>query len=114
MLIESACSVERVEEAMSTLLPMLPDIHYFRFNPGSNSGHLAFVLPLVPQLFFPYFWAVFCGRTFSLYEPLNLHEYLMSNFSLASGRNYSLFAPSLSQLMTVVTWTWMRLIRLGG
>lgn len=34
MLIESACSVERVEEALSTLLPMLPDIHYFRFNPG--------------------------------------------------------------------------------
>ncbi|XP_010665553.1 phospholipase A I isoform X2 [Beta vulgaris subsp. vulgaris] len=33
VLIESACSVERVEEALSTLLPMLPDIHYFRFNP---------------------------------------------------------------------------------
>lgn len=34
MLIESACSVDRVEEALSTLLPMLPEIHYFRFNPG--------------------------------------------------------------------------------
>lgn len=35
MLVESACSVERVEEALSTLLPMLPEIHYFRFNPGN-------------------------------------------------------------------------------
>lgn len=34
VLIESACSVDRVEEALSTLLPMLPDIQYFRFNPG--------------------------------------------------------------------------------
>ncbi|XP_038894620.1 phospholipase A I isoform X2 [Benincasa hispida] len=33
VLIESACSVDRVEEALSTLLPMLPEIHYFRFNP---------------------------------------------------------------------------------
>ncbi|XP_057536725.1 phospholipase A I-like [Amaranthus tricolor] len=33
VLIESACSVERVEEALSTLLSLLPDIHYFRFNP---------------------------------------------------------------------------------
>ncbi|GFP97019.1 phospholipase a i [Phtheirospermum japonicum] len=33
VLIESACSVDRVEEALSTLLPMLPDVHYFRFNP---------------------------------------------------------------------------------
>nr|XP_043620589.1 phospholipase A I [Erigeron canadensis] len=33
VLIESACSVERVEEALSTLLPMVPEIHYFRFNP---------------------------------------------------------------------------------
>ncbi|KAM1123881.1 hypothetical protein COP2_005372 [Malus domestica] len=33
VLIESACSVERVEEALSTLLPMLPGIQYFRFNP---------------------------------------------------------------------------------
>lgn len=35
VLIESACSVERVEEALDTLLPMLPDIQYFRFNPGN-------------------------------------------------------------------------------
>lgn len=35
MLIESACSVDRVEEALSTLLPMLPEIQYFRFNPGT-------------------------------------------------------------------------------
>jgi hypothetical protein len=35
VLIESACSVDRVEEALSTLLPMLPEIHYFRFNPGN-------------------------------------------------------------------------------
>ncbi|KAI4295872.1 hypothetical protein L6164_035870 [Bauhinia variegata] len=33
VLIESACSVDRVEEALSTLLPMLPEVHYFRFNP---------------------------------------------------------------------------------
>ncbi|KAL9999758.1 putative phospholipase A(1) [Helianthus debilis subsp. tardiflorus] len=33
VLIESACSVERVEEALSTLLPMVPEINYFRFNP---------------------------------------------------------------------------------
>ncbi|KAI9395701.1 hypothetical protein POPTR_004G018700v4 [Populus trichocarpa] len=33
VLIESACSVDRVEEALSTLLPMLPKIQYFRFNP---------------------------------------------------------------------------------
>ncbi|CAI0407156.1 unnamed protein product [Linum tenue] len=32
VLIESACSVDRVEEALSTLLPMLPEIQYFRFN----------------------------------------------------------------------------------
>ncbi|CAI9087783.1 OLC1v1021952C1 [Oldenlandia corymbosa var. corymbosa] len=33
VLIESACSVDRVEEALSTLLTMLPDVEYFRFNP---------------------------------------------------------------------------------
>ncbi|XP_052183412.1 phospholipase A I isoform X2 [Diospyros lotus] len=33
VLIESACSVDRVEEALTTLLPMLPEINYFRFNP---------------------------------------------------------------------------------
>ncbi|OMP10927.1 hypothetical protein COLO4_04150 [Corchorus olitorius] len=33
VLIESACSVDRVEEALRTLLPMLPEIQYFRFNP---------------------------------------------------------------------------------
>ncbi|KAL5775437.1 hypothetical protein ACOSP7_012994 [Xanthoceras sorbifolium] len=33
VLIESACSVDRVEEVLNTLLPMLPEIHYFRFNP---------------------------------------------------------------------------------
>ncbi|KAK9681595.1 hypothetical protein RND81_10G013700 [Saponaria officinalis] len=33
VLIESAGSVERVEDALSTLLSMLPDTHYFRFNP---------------------------------------------------------------------------------
>ncbi|GAB2298843.1 Phospholipase A I [Dionaea muscipula] len=33
VLIESACSVERVEEALSTLLPMLHEIQYYRFNP---------------------------------------------------------------------------------
>lgn len=33
VLIESACSVDRVEEALSTVLPLLPGIHYFRFNP---------------------------------------------------------------------------------
>lgn len=38
VLIESACSIDRVEEALSTLLPMLPEIHYFRFNPGILLG----------------------------------------------------------------------------
>ncbi|XP_044461898.1 phospholipase A I-like isoform X2 [Mangifera indica] len=33
ILVESACSVDRVEEALSTVLPMLPEIQYFRFNP---------------------------------------------------------------------------------
>ncbi|OMO97259.1 hypothetical protein COLO4_14750 [Corchorus olitorius] len=33
-LIESACSVDGVEEALSKLLPMVPEIQYFRFNPG--------------------------------------------------------------------------------
>ncbi|KAK8947196.1 hypothetical protein KSP39_PZI006961 [Platanthera zijinensis] len=33
VLIESACSVERVEETMDTLMPLLPDMQYFRFNP---------------------------------------------------------------------------------
>ncbi|XP_072987529.1 phospholipase A I isoform X1 [Typha latifolia] len=33
VLIESACSVERVEEALETLLPMLPEMQYCRFNP---------------------------------------------------------------------------------
>lgn len=37
VLIESACSVDRAEEALSTLLPMLPEIQYYRFNPGSIS-----------------------------------------------------------------------------
>ncbi|KAL9236627.1 hypothetical protein vseg_011271 [Gypsophila vaccaria] len=36
VLIESACSVERVEEALSTLLPMLPDVQYFRFEPADD------------------------------------------------------------------------------
>ena len=35
VLVESACSVDRVEEVLSTLLPMLPEIQYFRFNPGT-------------------------------------------------------------------------------
>ncbi|MBA0858569.1 hypothetical protein Goshw_028142 [Gossypium schwendimanii] len=33
VLIESACSVDRVEETLNTLLPMHPKIRYFRFNP---------------------------------------------------------------------------------
>ncbi|OMO91647.1 Calcium-independent phospholipase A2-gamma [Corchorus olitorius] len=32
VLVESACSVDRLE-ALSTLLPMLPEMQYFRFNP---------------------------------------------------------------------------------
>lgn len=36
MLIESACSVDRVDETLSTLLPMLPEMQYFRFNPGTK------------------------------------------------------------------------------
>ena len=34
MLIESACSVDRVEEVLDTLIPLLPEIQYYRFNPG--------------------------------------------------------------------------------
>ncbi|KAL7615494.1 hypothetical protein Lser_V15G04567 [Lactuca serriola] len=33
VLVESACSVERIEHMLSTLLTMIPDIQYFRFNP---------------------------------------------------------------------------------
>ncbi|KAL5715418.1 Phospholipase A I [Ranunculus cassubicifolius] len=33
VLIESACSTDRVEEALDALLPMLPEMQYFRFNP---------------------------------------------------------------------------------
>ncbi|KAI3510282.1 hypothetical protein L1887_17152 [Cichorium endivia] len=33
VLVESACSVERIEHMLSTLLSMIPDIQYFRFNP---------------------------------------------------------------------------------
>ncbi|KAL5972699.1 Phospholipase A I [Asimina triloba] len=33
VLIESACSVDRAEEALDALMPMLPEINYFRFNP---------------------------------------------------------------------------------
>jgi hypothetical protein len=43
VLIESACSVERVEETLDTLIPMLPEMQYFRFNPGkltSKEGQL--------------------------------------------------------------------------
>ncbi|CAI9783903.1 unnamed protein product [Fraxinus pennsylvanica] len=36
VLIESACSVDRVEEALSALLPMLPSVQYFRFNPDDE------------------------------------------------------------------------------
>lgn len=34
VLIESACSVDRVEEVLDTLIPMLPEMQYYRFNPG--------------------------------------------------------------------------------
>lgn len=34
VLIESACTVERTEEALDTLLPLVDGIRYFRFNPG--------------------------------------------------------------------------------
>lgn len=50
MLIESACSVDRVEEALSTLLPMLPEIQYFRFNPGTRSGVFYCLHELVLEL----------------------------------------------------------------
>ncbi|KAL3519481.1 hypothetical protein ACH5RR_017630 [Cinchona calisaya] len=33
MLIESVCSVDRVEEALSTLRTLFPDVQYFRFKP---------------------------------------------------------------------------------
>lgn len=33
VLIESACSVERVEDTLDTFIPMLPEMQYFRFNP---------------------------------------------------------------------------------
>lgn len=58
MLIESACSVERVEEALSTLLSLLPDIHYFRFNPGRTLSDFlkSFMMPINVPLF--YCWVV--------------------------------------------------------
>ncbi|KAK9057963.1 hypothetical protein SSX86_022803 [Deinandra increscens subsp. villosa] len=33
VLVESACSTDRIEDMLSTLLSMIPDIQYFRFNP---------------------------------------------------------------------------------
>ncbi|XP_076931698.1 phospholipase A I-like [Bidens hawaiensis] len=33
VLVESACSIDRIEDMLSTLLSMIPDIQYFRFNP---------------------------------------------------------------------------------
>nr|XP_043611234.1 phospholipase A I-like [Erigeron canadensis] len=33
VLIESACSIERIEDMLSTLLSMIPEIQYYRFNP---------------------------------------------------------------------------------
>jgi hypothetical protein len=36
VLIESACSVERVEEALDTLAPLVPNLEYVRFNPGKH------------------------------------------------------------------------------
>ncbi|KAM0012207.1 putative phospholipase A(1) [Helianthus debilis subsp. tardiflorus] len=33
VLVESACSVDRIDDMLSTLLSMIPDIQYFRFNP---------------------------------------------------------------------------------
>ena len=33
VLLESACSVQRVDEALGTLLPLIPETKYFRFNP---------------------------------------------------------------------------------
>ncbi|XP_071687897.1 phospholipase A I-like [Rutidosis leptorrhynchoides] len=33
VLIESACSTERIEDMLSTLLSMIPEIQYYRFNP---------------------------------------------------------------------------------
>lgn len=35
VLIEGACSVDQVDKALSTMLPMLPKIQYFQFNPGT-------------------------------------------------------------------------------
>jgi hypothetical protein len=36
VLIESACTVERTEEALDALLPLVDGIRYFRFNPGGQ------------------------------------------------------------------------------
>lgn len=36
--------MERVEETLDTLMPMLPDIQYFRFNPGKLIVTIAYCL----------------------------------------------------------------------
>jgi len=33
VLVESACSIDRVDEGLRTLLPLIPGTKYFRFNP---------------------------------------------------------------------------------
>jgi hypothetical protein len=42
VLIENACSVERVQETLDTLIPMLPKMQYFCFNPGNSTSKESF------------------------------------------------------------------------
>ncbi|OMO58228.1 hypothetical protein COLO4_34792 [Corchorus olitorius] len=58
VLIESACSVDRVEEALSKLLPVLPEIEYFRFNPVYFQLIEADVLP-APFMKLPLTYGIF-------------------------------------------------------
>lgn len=40
VLIESACSIERVDESLATLAPMIPGLKYFRFNPVDDANNM--------------------------------------------------------------------------
>lgn len=77
MLIESACSVDRVEEALSTLLPMLPEIHYFRFNPGNVLTAYLFILHIGMELahlfYFPFVYEKYKAPFVGAKECIEAH-----------------------------------------
>lgn len=121
VLIESACSVDRVEEALSTLLPMLPEIQYFRFNPGitcvleCKDGRIFFCIltNLLEPIFsdFLFFFNVKLVSFPCLMGQVSLHR------SYCGGRTLILSKCSLClalQLMNVVIWNLMRQIQQTG